>query len=103
MPFCKEPIVSTWDLDTFEGHLTRTRSFKTIVSTWDLDAFEDPHQRHQIAVPIVSTWDLDTFEDRNDREEVTPNHCINLGSERLRRSFLTPEGEALDCINLGSG
>ena len=41
MPFCKEPIVPTWNLSTFE----------------------DPDVLHVADVAIVPIWDLSTFED----------------------------------------
>ena len=44
MPFCRESIVSTWDLDTFEDISASRARTPSIVSTWDLDTFEDNYQ-----------------------------------------------------------
>ena len=41
MPFCRESIVSTLDLDTFENSASRRCSVTSIVSTLDLDTFEN--------------------------------------------------------------
>ena len=41
MPFFRESIVSTWDLDTFEDSMNLSMMNSAIVSTWDLDTFED--------------------------------------------------------------
>ena len=41
MPFCRESIVSAWDLDTFENSRPIGPCRPSIVSAWDLDTFED--------------------------------------------------------------
>ncbi len=41
MPFFRESIVSTLDLDTFENTVTEIRAKARIVSTLDLDTFEN--------------------------------------------------------------
>ena len=41
MPFFRESIVSTWDLDTFENQLGDTLCDGQSVSTLDLDTFEN--------------------------------------------------------------
>ena len=57
------PIVSTWNLDTFEDLRMRVVATTVIVSTWDLDTFEDIQAWTSLSQAIVSTWDLALFED----------------------------------------
>ena len=55
MPFCRESIVSTWDLDTFEDFVPLFPFYPPIVSTWDLDTFENYIAKRVFGWQIVST------------------------------------------------
>ena len=55
MPFCRESIVSTWDLDAFEDDISVHATVRMIVSTWDLDTFENYIAKRVFGWQIVST------------------------------------------------